>query len=66
MSTHVTGRERAALAKRVKKAYKGGLTIREIAAAEGRSYGFTHALLLESETPLRNRGGQYGRKKATA
>jgi hypothetical protein len=54
----VTGAERTKLAKRYATAYNKGKAIREIAEAEGRSYGFVHRVLAESpEVTLRKRGG---------
>ncbi|MEZ5186377.1 MAG: helix-turn-helix domain-containing protein [Candidatus Nanopelagicales bacterium] len=36
--------------------YGQGASIRSLAAETGRSYGFIHRLLTESETTLRGRG----------
>lgn len=44
--------------------YDAGATIRSVAAELGRSYGGTHALLLEAGVTLRGRGG--GIRKAGA
>lgn len=53
----ITGAERAKLATDLKKQYAKGRSIRELAAAYGRSYGFVHRVLSESEVTLRGRGG---------
>ncbi|MBK6764327.1 MAG: transcriptional regulator [Micrococcales bacterium] len=59
----ITGAEREDLAVKVKGRYTGGESIRDIAAETGRSYGFIHRLLVESETTLRGRGGPTRAKK---
>ena len=53
----VTGDERGKLAIDLKKQYEAGTSIRALAATTGRSYGFIHRVLSESEVPLRGRGG---------
>ncbi len=53
----VTGDNRSALADELKDRYAGGASIRTLAAETGRSYGFVHRILSETETPLRSRGG---------
>lgn len=53
----ITGPEREALSAQVTDGYRGGASIRELAAETGRSYGFIHRLLVESQTTLRGRGG---------
>ena len=62
----VTGPSRERLAATLRKQYEEeGESIREIAAATGRSYGFVHRLLSESGVKLRGRGGApRSRKKA--
>ncbi|CAM5339666.1 hypothetical protein SGLAM104S_08353 [Streptomyces glaucescens] len=45
----------------MKRQYEQGLSIRAIAEAHGRSYGFVHRVLTEAEAPLRNRGGDHRR-----
>ncbi len=59
----IIGAEREDLAVDVKGRYTRGESIRGIAADTGRSYGFIHRLLVESETPLRGRGGPTRAKK---
>lgn len=59
----VTGAERDKLATDLKKKYSGGASIRDLAAATGRSYGFIHRVLLESGATLRGRGGATRGKK---
>jgi hypothetical protein len=55
--TRVTGADRAKLAADLKKRYDSGESIRALAAATGRSYGFVHRILTESGVSLRGRGG---------
>ncbi|MCU0279399.1 MAG: helix-turn-helix domain-containing protein [Candidatus Nanopelagicales bacterium] len=60
----ITGAEREKMTASLKKQYDKGASIRELAAETGRSYGFVHRLLVESETQLRGRGGPTRSKKA--
>jgi len=53
----VQGGERDKLSADLKKKYAAGASIRELAAATGRSYGFVHRVLSESGVTLRGRGG---------
>lgn len=53
----ITGGERETLTTELKKRYDQGASIRELAAETGRSYGFIHRVLVESEATLRGRGG---------
>ena len=63
--TRVTGADRAKLAADLKKRYDSGESIRALAAATGRSYGFVHRILTENGVSLRGRGGATrGRAKA--
>ena len=55
--TRVTGADRAKLASDLKKRYDSGESIRSLAAATGRSYGFVHRILTEHGVSLRGRGG---------
>ncbi|MDA8371015.1 helix-turn-helix domain-containing protein [Nocardiopsis mangrovi] len=55
--TRVTGTERSELATELKRRYDDGESIRSLAAATGRSYGFVHRLLTEAGVTLRGRGG---------
>ena len=55
--TRVTGADRSKLASDLKKRYDGGESIRSLAAATGRSYGFVHRILTETGVSLRGRGG---------
>jgi hypothetical protein len=60
----ITGSDRSKLGTEVRKQYERGRSIRELADSHGRSYGFIHRLLNESEVSLRGRGGATrGRKK---
>jgi transposase len=53
----ITGVERERLTDELKTKYEQGASIRELAEQTGRSYGFVHRLLNESDTSLRGRGG---------
>ncbi|MFG3013951.1 helix-turn-helix domain-containing protein [Streptomyces cinerochromogenes] len=53
----ITGSARKELAEAFTKEYREGRTIRAIAEAHGRSYGFVHRVLTEAGVPLRARGG---------
>ena len=55
--TRVTGTERNKLATDLKKRYDSGESIRSLAHATGRSYGFVHRILTETGVTLRGRGG---------
>jgi Helix-turn-helix domain len=55
--TRVTGAERSKLATDLKKRYDAGESIRSLAGATGRSYGFIHRILTETGVSLRGRGG---------
>jgi hypothetical protein len=55
--TRVTGTDRTKLAADLKKRYESGESIRSLAGATGRSYGFVHRILTESGVNLRGRGG---------
>jgi hypothetical protein len=63
--SRVTGNERDKLASDLRKKYDGGASIRTLAAATGRSYGFVHRMLGEAGANLRSRGGPTRRKRAT-
>ena len=55
--SRVTGAERDKLAADLRKKYDNGQSIRHLADAHGRSYGFVHRMLSESGAQLRGRGG---------
>jgi hypothetical protein len=55
--TRVTGNDRSQLATDLKSRYDSGESIRALATATGRSYGFVHRLLTETGVRLRGRGG---------
>jgi len=55
--TRVTGEDRNKLATDLKKRYAEGESIRSLATATGRSYGFIHRILTETGVALRGRGG---------
>ncbi|MFH9402611.1 helix-turn-helix domain-containing protein [Streptomyces sp. NPDC017638] len=58
----ITGAAREELAREMKEQYEGGRSIRAIAEAYGRSYGFVHRVLTETEVSLRGRGGEQSRR----
>ena len=58
----ITGGERDKLARDLRKKYEAGASIRDLAAATGRSYGFVHRILVGSGTTLRGRGGATRKK----
>lgn len=53
----VVGDQRTELGAMLAERYSRGESIRSIAQDIGRSYGFVHGVLRQSETPLRGRGG---------
>ncbi len=55
--SRVTGSDRDRLAGDLRKKYDAGASIRSLADATGRSYGFVHRILTESGATLRGRGG---------
>ncbi len=55
--TRVTGSDRNKLATDLKTRYDSGESIRALANATGRSYGFVHRILTETGVTLRGRGG---------
>jgi hypothetical protein len=63
--TRVTGAERNKLATDLKKRYDSGESIRALANATGRSYGFIHRILTETGVALRGRGGATRGKAVT-
>ncbi|GAB7189658.1 helix-turn-helix domain-containing protein [Kineococcus sp. NUM-3379] len=55
--SRLTGAERETLAAELSRGYAEGKSIRALAEETGRSYGFVHRILSESEVSLRSRGG---------
>ncbi|WP_055495952.1 helix-turn-helix domain-containing protein [Streptomyces sp. TP-A0356] len=53
----ITGGAREELAAVLAREYGEGRSIRAIAEAHGRSYGFVHRVLTEAGVPLRSRRG---------
>ena len=53
----ISGATRSTVTADVTKQYAKGRSIRQLASAQGRSYGFVHRLLAESGVVLRSRGG---------
>ncbi|HEY9391163.1 MAG TPA: helix-turn-helix domain-containing protein [Mycobacteriales bacterium] len=62
----ITGAARDKLAADLRKKYDAGQSIRALAEAHGRSYGFVHRILTESGATLRGRGGATRRKKKSS
>lgn len=60
--SRVTGDKRSALSSDLKNKYEAGASIRALAEASGRSYGFVHRILSESGATLRGRGGATRKK----
>ena len=58
----VTGTFRDRLQSDLKKQNEAGASIRSLARDTGRSYGFLHNVLVESDVVLRGRGGANRRK----
>lgn len=58
----VSGGARDAMQTEVRDRYLGGASIRTLAEATGRSYGFIRTLLTESGVELRGRGGPNRRR----
>lgn len=64
--SRITGMRRAQVGAALARQYERGQSIREIAEAIGRSYGFVHRILGEqSDLVLRGRGGDPRRKPRT-
>ncbi len=55
--TRITGDTRDQLASDLRTQYEKGASIRSLADATGRSYGFVHRVLNEAQVKLRGRGG---------
>jgi hypothetical protein len=64
--TRLSGAARESLASELSEKYANGASIRDLAAETGRSYGFIHRLLVESEVPLRGRGGSAKARRSKA
>ncbi len=62
----VTGSRRAVVAAELRRRYEQGQSIRQLATAIGRSYGWVHGMLCEVGVPLRGRGGPRPRRVARA
>ncbi|GGG09692.1 hypothetical protein GCM10007304_24730 [Rhodococcoides trifolii] len=58
----ITGARRDDLQDELKSRYEAGESIRSIAQSMGRSYGFVHNVLAETDVELRKRGGANRRK----
>lgn len=64
--SRITGSERGTLTSQFTERYAAGESIRSLAAAAGRSYGFVHNLLTEGGASLRKRGGATRGAKSTS
>jgi transposase len=60
----IVGDERMELAENFAQLYAAGDSIRAIADASGRSYGFVHRVLNENGVTLRARGGDTKRRNS--
>ncbi|CAM2768246.1 helix-turn-helix domain-containing protein [Skermania piniformis] len=58
----VTGTTRDKLQSTLRSQYEAGASIRSLAKSTGRSYGFIHNVLVESDVQMRGRGGPNRRK----
>lgn len=56
-NVRITGATRDRLANNLKRKYERGASIRALAEATGRSYGFVRNILIESGVTLRGRSG---------
>ncbi|WP_225443055.1 helix-turn-helix domain-containing protein [Lolliginicoccus lacisalsi] len=59
----ITGESRDVIRSEIRERYESGASIRSLAESLGRSYGFVHKMLVESDVPLRGRGGANRRKR---
>ncbi|MER7078118.1 MULTISPECIES: helix-turn-helix domain-containing protein [Bacteria] len=59
----VEGEYRAEVAREFRAAYEKGATIRALAKASGRSFGFVRKILSESGATMRSRGGPWRRAR---
>lgn len=64
--TRITGENRDKLAVDLRTKYEKGASIRALAEATGRSYGFVHRVLSEADVTLRGRGGATRKSAKTA
>jgi len=60
----LTGAARESVTSTVTSEYAKGKSIRDIATELGRSYGFVHRLLIESDQQMRSRGGATRRRSS--
>ncbi|EHI14658.1 helix-turn-helix domain-containing protein [Mycolicibacterium thermoresistibile] len=58
-----TNKSREQLMQELRTAYENGASIRSLVASTGRSYGSIHAMLRESGTTMRSRGGPNHRSR---
>lgn len=58
-----TDKSREQLMQELRAAYEAGASIRSLVASTGRSYGSIHAMLRESGTTMRSRGGPNHRSR---
>ena len=63
MSMKRTNKSREQLMQELRTAYENGASIRSLVASTGRSYGSIHAMLRESGTTMRSRGGPNHRSR---
>lgn len=53
----ILGEARDRIRAQIARKYERGMSIRALAAETGRSYGFIHRIVTESDVPMRARGG---------
>lgn len=58
----ITGESRDRVKDEIRAQYEAGASIRSLAEQTGRSYGFIHKILVESDVALRGRGGANRRR----
>ena len=58
-NVRISGMKRTKLTRDVADRYGAGASIRDLADHYGRSYGFIHRLIGESDVTLRGRGGSH-------
>jgi hypothetical protein len=64
-SKRIGGDVRLEFRRTLRRQYEGGMSIRQLAAHHGRSFGNVRQLLVEAGTTLRPRGGAHARKRGS-
>jgi predicted transcriptional regulator len=60
----ILGTARTQLRSKLAARYEKGVSIRQLAEETGRSYGFIHRILSESDVTLRRRGGNTRKRQS--